>query len=135
MVLGAVACSSSDALDDAGAADAGQDAGQVIRDAGAAANDASIADAGLADAAVRDSGVNDEDAGIADAGQTGCTYPEGAREPMTLDEVITPYSWAAAIDGANQRIDLDLTQAYCNDDPDIEWSPFDVLLFVSIPAW
>lgn len=140
MVLGAVACSGTDSANDAGgAADA-----SVFPDAMMVANDASIADAGLADAEVRDAdpvdmGVvadaGEADSGTPDAGNGNCTYPAGAVEPMALNEVITAHSWPTAIDGANQRFELDLTQAFCNDDPDIDWSPFDVLLFVSVPAW
>ena len=63
-----------------------------------------------------------------------CTYPEGPEE-MTLDEPIFPYRWfdARHRDGRDAR--LVLRDVFCNDDPDIDWSPFDVLLFVSIPAW
>lgn len=67
----------------------------------------------------------------------GETYPEGAVEPMALGEVITPYAWPEAVPrfpGA-ARARLDLATVPCASDPDIEWSPFDVLLFVSIPAW
>ena len=85
------------------------------------------------DAAVRDGGT--PDAGAPDSGPPTCTYPANPVEPMALDEVISPYSWATAIDGASQHIPLDLLRVHCNDDPNIEWSPFDVLLFVSIPAW
>lgn len=63
-------------------------------------------------------------------------YPEGATRPMTEGAVLYPYSWPEATDIASDRTaTLDLGQAPCATDPDIDWSPFDVLLFVSIPAW
>jgi hypothetical protein len=66
----------------------------------------------------------------------GDTYPEGAVEPMTVGEVLTPYSWPDAIDRATrERFALDLALAPCNVDPNVDWSPADVLLFVSVPAW
>ncbi len=67
---------------------------------------------------------------------TGCTYPEGAVEPMALNEVLSPYSWPNARHRDGVRTGpLDLANVPCATDPDIDWSPFDVLLFVSIPAW
>lgn len=64
------------------------------------------------------------------------TYPPGAVEPMALGEVLSPYAWPEAIHrGTRARTRLDLALAPCATDPDIDWSPFDVLLFVSIPAW
>ena len=66
-----------------------------------------------------------------------CTgYPEGAVEPMALGEVLSPYAWPSArslVDGT--QLPLDLANVPCAVDPGIDWSPFDVLLFVSIPAW
>jgi hypothetical protein len=65
-----------------------------------------------------------------------CAYPEGAVEPMAIGSVITPYSWPEAIDRRDDsRVALDLANVACAVDPVIDWSPFDVLLFVSIPAW
>ena len=65
-----------------------------------------------------------------------CEYPSGAVEPMALGEVLTPYSWPVAkhLDGVRENA-LDLANVPCAVDPVIDWSPFDVLLFVSIPAW
>lgn len=63
-------------------------------------------------------------------------YPEGAVRPMEVDSVLFPYSWPEAmnmVDGTMAA--LDLGQVPCGTDPNIDWSPFDVLLFVSIPAW
>lgn len=79
-----------------------------------------------------DSGVGATDP----AGTAPCTYPDGVVDPMALDGVIPPFSWPSArsmVDGS--RTSLDLLAAHCANAPDIEWSPFDVLLFVSIPAW
>lgn len=65
-----------------------------------------------------------------------CAYPDGAVEPMALGEVVTPYRWPEARHlGDGRQLPLDLADVPCNTDPDIDWSPFDVLLFVSIPAW
>jgi hypothetical protein len=63
-------------------------------------------------------------------------YPDGAVEPMAVGSVLFPYAWpdARRLD-RNERLPLSLGEAPCNTDPDIEWSPFDVLLFVSLPAW
>jgi hypothetical protein len=60
-----------------------------------------------------------------------CEYPEGAVEPMELGAVLTAHSWPAAIAPDGGESSLALTDVYCNDDFD----PFEVLLFVSIPAW
>jgi hypothetical protein len=49
--------------------------------------------------------------------------------------VITPYTWPNAIHGDGRMAPLDLADAPCGTDGTIEWSPFDVLLFISIPAW
>jgi len=66
----------------------------------------------------------------------GATYPPGAVEPMAFGQVFSAYSWPSAVDHATGAVlDLDLAQVPCALDPDIDWSPFDVLLFVSIPAW
>ena len=75
------------------------------------------------------------DAGTPDSGPGPCTYPAGAVEPMALNEVLSPYTWPSAIDGAGNMTDLNLTEAFCNNDADIDWSPFDFLLFISVPAW
>jgi len=60
-----------------------------------------------------------------------CDYPEGAVEPMELGEVLTAHSWPVAMTPDGEESNLDLTDLYCND----AWDPFEVLLFVSIPAW
>jgi hypothetical protein len=63
-------------------------------------------------------------------------YPAGAVRPMELGSVIFPYSWTQTRHlGTGSEAPIDLGQVPCATDPDIDWSPFDVLLFVSIPAW
>jgi hypothetical protein len=64
-----------------------------------------------------------------------CDYPAGAVEPMALGEVIAPYSWPVALHRDGREAGLELAQVPCGDSGEIDWSPFDVLLFVSIPAW
>lgn len=64
------------------------------------------------------------------------SYPTGAVEPMAMGEVLAPYGWPDAEHrGTGVRTALDLAYVPCAGDPVIDWSPFDVLLFVSIPAW
>lgn len=79
---------------------------------------------------------NDSDTPGADTDPGGCRYPSGATEPMMLGQVLRPYRWPDArsrVDG--RQVALDLAHAPCDTAEDIDWSPFDVLLFVSIPAW
>ena len=64
-----------------------------------------------------------------------CTYPVGAVEPMAVGEVLTPHSWPDAVHRDGRTASIDLIAAPCNVDDDIDWSPFDVLLFVSFPIW
>lgn len=64
-----------------------------------------------------------------------CEYPAGAVDPMALNEVLWPYSWPEAIHGDGTQSPLSLEDAPCGLDEVIEWSPHDVLLFISIPAW
>ena len=61
-----------------------------------------------------------------------CEYPE-ATEPMALGEVLAPYAWNEARLDDGSVVRADLADAPCGDDP--LWSPFDALVFVSIPAW
>lgn len=64
------------------------------------------------------------------------SYPAGVVEPMALGETLAPYAWPVALHrGRGEQASLDLADVPCNTDDDIDWSPFDVLLFVSIPAW
>lgn len=73
--------------------------------------------------------VNTPDGACAD-------YPANAVRPMELGSVLFPYSWTQTTHlrtGSDATIDLG--QVPCASDDEIDWSPFDVLLFVSIPAW
>ncbi|HCP45466.1 MAG TPA: hypothetical protein DIU15_05460 [Deltaproteobacteria bacterium] len=80
--------------------------------------------------------LNDDDGGADEGDNTpDCAYPEGATEPMTLGEVLYPYAWPNAIHGDGTEASLDLENAACDTDEVLDWSPFDVLLFVSLPAW
>jgi len=64
------------------------------------------------------------------------TYPLPVVEPMALGEVLFPHSWPIAVHrGTGLTIVLDLANVPCALDAEIDWSPFDVPLFVSIPAW
>jgi len=64
-----------------------------------------------------------------------CEYPPGAVEPMALNEVLSPYSWPAAKRADGLTTPLDLVKAHCDSDEVIDWSPHEVLVFISIPAW
>lgn len=141
LVMGIAACSGGNEPQDAGftggrdaalphdagfLTDAGfPDSGVAVRDAGEVRDGGEALDAGE----VRDAGE------ARDAGQPGCTYPAGAVEPMAFGEVLSPYSWANAREFGGRQLDLSLTDAFCNTDLDMDWSPYDVLLFVSIPAF
>ena len=63
-----------------------------------------------------------------------CGYPAGPDE-MALGEVLPAYQWPVALHRDGRTGDLALGDVHCNTDADVDWSPFDVLLFVSIPAW
>ncbi len=65
----------------------------------------------------------------------GCAYPADPVEPMALGAVIWPYRWPEAVDGAGRNFPLDFTEVHCTEDPNRDWSPFDVLVFISIPGW
>lgn len=101
---------------------------EALQDAEAAADVGSATDVGST--ADMGSGMDLEDAGAA------CTYPAGATEPMALDEVLSPYRWPVALEvGSGRQIELDLAKIHCNDDPEIDWSMVNSLLFVSVPAF
>ena len=70
-----------------------------------------------------------------DAGMMGCAYPMGAVEPMELGAVIRPYRWPASLDGSGTNVPIDLEAMPCSADANIDWSPFDILVFIAIPAW
>jgi hypothetical protein len=74
---------------------------------------------------------------VPDPGATpsGCRYPEGALEPMTEGEPIAPYLWPSALDAQRTPRSLSLLEVHCNEDADFDWTPFDFMLIVSLPAW
>lgn len=61
-------------------------------------------------------------------------YPDFV-DPMTFGETIPPYQWPSALEADGTERTLDLVEVFLDTDEDIDWSPFDKLLFVSIPAW
>lgn len=128
-LLGACSGGGMDADAGAGEPDAGViDAGPVAEDAGPAVG----RDAGRGfDAGAGDGGPPVE----LDAGPPPCTYPEGASETMTVGGVLWPYRWPVSLEADRTARMLDLADAPCDDAVDIDWSPFDVLVFISIPAW
>lgn len=79
-----------------------------------------------------DAGGNDtQDAG---SNPMPCVYPTST-EPMALNQAIAPYSWPEVRNADENVFPLSLEDAYCNTDENLDWSIFDYLLFVSIPAW
>lgn len=62
-----------------------------------------------------------------------CTYPD-APDTMASGEALPAFSWPSALHADGRSQALDLSGVPCPDG-EIDWSPFDVLLFVSIPAW
>ena len=74
--------------------------------------------------------------GSATTPTTPCDYPSGVADPMTLGEVMPAFRWPSAkslVDGTKTAFDL--AEVHCGASADIDWSPFDILLFVSVPAW
>ncbi|MBX2799444.1 MAG: hypothetical protein KTR31_17345 [Myxococcales bacterium] len=68
----------------------------------------------------------------------GETYLEHDVDPvaMELGGVMYPHRWPEGEHrGTGLRTEVDLGAIPCGTSSDIDWSPFDVLLFVSIPAW
>ena len=146
--VSALSCSGSDSTDagvtDTGPADAGMGIDAGPGDMGPA-TDAGPADQGMgpdagvdmgmmADAGPEDTGPG-PDMGPADTGNGPCTYPAGATGSFLEPNILPAFSWPASLDGMRVDRPLDLTTAFCANDPNIDWSPFDVLLFISIPAW
>jgi hypothetical protein len=80
-----------------------------------------------------DTGDGDGDTGDGD-GDPACIYPAAA-EPMALNEPIAAYAWPLAIHGDGTHTPLDLEQAHCDTDAIIDWSPHEILVFISVPAW
>lgn len=74
---------------------------------------------------------------VVETPDTACAdYPPDAVRPMEEGSVLYPYAWPEALGlSSNFSGALDLGFAPCDTDPEIDWSPFDILYFVSIPAW
>jgi len=62
----------------------------------------------------------------------GECYPE-ASEVMSLGETLPAYSWSGGFTADGTELKVDLGDAPCGESS--LWSPFDNLVFVSIPAW
>jgi len=73
--------------------------------------------------------------GNVDVSPSSCEYPEGVVEPMALGEVINAYAWADARHADGRAQSLNLQDAPCDTDPNLDWEPFPVALLVSLPAW
>lgn len=67
-------------------------------------------------------------------GDQPCVYPDAA-EPMALDQPLAAYAWPEALRNNFVSTPLSLEDAYCDSDEEIDWSPHDLLVFISIPAW
>jgi hypothetical protein len=81
-------------------------------------------------------GDDDDDAADDDSPEAPCEYPPGAPEEMAEGEVLPRFSWPAARDASGSEAPLDLLAAHCGDASDAwAWSPYDAILFVSLPAW
>ena len=74
-----------------------------------------------------------------DSGSTppeeACAYPAGAGDTLTLNGIMPTWRWDDARHMDGRTASLEVRRIPCASDDDIDWSPFDVLLFVSIPAW
>lgn len=110
---------------------------QTTSDSSDEATDSGPSSATTSDAETTEGPTTADGADGSSTGMVGmpCEYPEGAVEPMALGEVLWPYSWPVAIDGNGTEVSLELEDAPCGFDEVIEWSPHDVLVFISIPAW
>lgn len=75
-----------------------------------------------------------ESTGLATASGEDCAYPKGKQE-LALDKVMPTWWWDDARHRDGRVASLEIDRIPCATDDDIDWSPFDVLLFVSIPAW
>lgn len=106
--------------------DAGE--GQDARPADTGMMDTGVADGAMADTGMADAGLDD------DAGQVGCTYPAHPNE-MILGQAMPSFSWPEANDSAGNSFPLSLMDAFCDTDPNRDWGPSDLLLFISWPEW
>jgi hypothetical protein len=131
----AVGCGADDTADDTTVADSETggdgDSGDGDGDSGDGDGDSGDGD-GDGDSG---DGDGDGDSGDGDGdGDQPCIYPD-AVEPMALDEPLAAYAWPLAIHGDGTHTPLDLEQAHCDTDAIIDWSPHEILVFISIPAW
>ena len=67
-------------------------------------------------------------------GDQPCVYPDAA-EPMALNQPLAAYAWPEALRNNFVSAPLNLENAYCDADEEIDWSPHDILVFISLPAW
>lgn len=65
----------------------------------------------------------------------GCSYPGDAAHPMEVGQPLYPYRWKTAKHRDGRTATVDLHDVPCASDTEIDWSPFDVLVFISLPAW
>jgi hypothetical protein len=132
----AVGCGADDTADESAAADS-ETGGDGDGDSGDGDGDGDSGDGdGDGDGDPGDGdGDGDGDSGDGDGdGDQPCIYP-AAVEPMALDEPLAAYAWPLAIHGDGTHTPLDLEQAHCDTDAIIDWSPHEILVFISIPAW
>jgi hypothetical protein len=71
---------------------------------------------------------------VAQDSTAACEYPAAA-EPMAVGEALAAYSWPEARHADGRNFPLSLAAAFCDSDPNIDWSPHDYMLFISVPAW
>lgn len=64
-----------------------------------------------------------------------CEHPVSFDTSMGQGALLEPFGWKVARHLDGREAPLFMERVFCNDDPDIDWSPFDVLVFVAIPAW
>ncbi len=60
-----------------------------------------------------------------------CAYPDGP-QGFSAGQTLPPYAWTNAFSADGTNAPLRLDEAPCET---IEWSPFDTLAFIAIPAW
>lgn len=64
-----------------------------------------------------------------------CAYPFSYDTAMLEGAILEPFGWKTARHRDGREAPLYMEEVFCNDAPDMDWSPFDVLVFVAIPAW
>ncbi len=127
-------CTEEDPADETPATDSETGDGDGDGDTGDGDGDTGDGDGDTGDG---DAGDGDGDTGDGDGdgdGDMPCDYPNSV-EPMALNEPIHPYAWPLAIHADGTHTPLDLAKAHCDTDEIIDWSPHEILVFISIPAW